>query len=129
MKDYVAKVQELRQDKTVHHNCNQAILLAFQEEMGLDASQLQNLGSFFGLGMGCKYTCGAVTGGLMAMGAMGCSKAESKEVLEQFLQRYGSHSCEDLLKQRALGGASCDDLIVGMVELLQSLREEEAHGG
>ncbi|MFI3254231.1 MAG: C-GCAxxG-C-C family (seleno)protein [Eubacteriales bacterium] len=126
--DYVAKVKEIRGDRLHHKNCNQAVLLTFQEEMGLSDVQLEGFGAHFGLGMGHKYTCGAVTGGLMALGAMGYGKAEAQGLMEDFLAQHESHECDTLLKARAQGGATCDELIVSVVEYvgkLQHSKEEQ----
>lgn len=124
-RNYVEKVRELRAKKEIHHNCNQAVLLTFAEEMGMSEGELQSLGANFGMGMGCKYTCGAVTGGLLALGAMGFSKGDSKHLMDVFLEEFGSHQCDALLAQRAKGGATCDDLIVFVVETLAKMQEDK----
>lgn len=129
MKDYVEKVKEIRRDKEAKCNCTQAVMLAFAEEMGVSEEKLKSMGTFFAVGMGEKYTCGAVTGGLAAMGAMEYSGKDFKAFMNDFKEKYESHQCEDLLKARAAGGATCDDLIEAVVEYLQNLQEQRENEG
>ncbi|MGX8699547.1 MAG: C-GCAxxG-C-C family (seleno)protein, partial [bacterium] len=60
-------------------NCAQAVLLAFQEESGLDAETLKKLGAPFGVGMGgFDATCGS----LLAAGLLlGLKNYEGKPIL------------------------------------------------
>ena len=51
------------------YNCAQAVLLAFEDAIGLDRDALLKLTLPFGGGMGrLRLTCGAVSGMVMALG-------------------------------------------------------------
>ena len=42
------------------YNCCQAVLMAYQEELGLSEEMIKKLGASYGVGMGCMgATCGA----------------------------------------------------------------------
>lgn len=120
--DYVQRVLALREKKC--HNCAQAVLLSFQEEMGIAPEQLQALGSNFGMGMGCRSTCGVVTGAVMALGAMGYGKADNQKFLGDFQEKFSSLDCSDLLQKRAEGGANCEELICSGVAWIGELLDE-----
>ena len=94
------------------NNCAQAVLLAVCEEKGLCVDKA--VASAFGGGMGRSgQTCGAVTGGLMALGLgwnqeVGEAQSDPRQgisdVARQFMenlhQQFGSTDCEDLIKGR-----------------------------
>ena len=48
-------------------------MMAYADDLGLTESQAECLGCNFGGGMKCGGTCGAITGGLMVLGALGVS--------------------------------------------------------
>ena len=62
------RARELRADTTRHYNCCQSVVLPFAEELGLDEEAVLKLAEHFGSGMRRGSVCGAVTGGLMALG-------------------------------------------------------------
>lgn len=91
-------------------NCSQAVFGAFAEEHGIELDSALRIASGFGGGMGrMGYTCGAVTGGIMAIGAVQsgpdpltpASKVSSyglvQSFLEEFAARNGSTVCCELL--------------------------------
>ena len=73
----------LRADTTTHYNCAQAVLIPFAQEAGLTEVQANALAENFGAGMRHGATCGAVTGALMALGALGYKEEELVEQLTQ----------------------------------------------
>lgn len=87
------------------HNCSGAVLAAFSEPMGIDDATAVRLTSSFGGGMYVGSVCGAVTGGLMAIG-LKCGGPESgvsskaatlgRELAERFKARHRSIDCRDL---------------------------------
>ncbi len=91
-------------------NCAQTVLLAFQKEMDLDEQVLLGMGLGFGGGIArTGQLCGAVSGGVMALGRV-CSLAmedpgDAKEltikVVQQFLEDFreaqGTLYCSELL--------------------------------
>lgn len=93
------------------YNCAQAVFGAFAQEAGLPLEQAMNLASALGGGI-CRMreTCGAVTGGMLALGALrgyhdaqdaGAKQllyARGQRLLLDFQEKYGSLSCRDLLR-------------------------------
>lgn len=134
MKDYVESVKYLRENNVPHHNCAQAILVTFAEEMGMTLEQARAMGQHFGAGMGCGTTCGVVTGAAMTLGGLGYPKPIAKEMIQQFLKRECSLECRDLLAEFAKNAKNspqnishCDRLIFEMVEYIQTLEQEKHH--
>lgn len=91
-------------------NCAQSVLLAFAPDLGIGADQAKLVASVFGAGMGrLQETCGALTGGFMALGlAKGFTDpvdsatrerllGETKALAAAFKAEFGSLSCRDLL--------------------------------
>ena len=71
MGKYLERAKELRNDPGVHYNCAQAVLAAFGPDAGLPEEAACRITANFGSGMKMGETCGAVTGGLMALGLYG----------------------------------------------------------
>jgi C_GCAxxG_C_C family probable redox protein len=91
-------------------NCAQAVLAPFAAELGIPEEEALKIASGFGAGMArTQATCGAVTGGLMALGlSRGFARADDaegrammvargKELLSGFRAEFGSLLCGDLL--------------------------------
>ena len=102
------------------YNCAQAVFCAFAEDMGMDVSQAARLSSSFGGGMGrLREVCGAVSGALLALGALrGYCDPKSQEAkaahycqVQEYAARFkainGTIICRELLKDvpTAPGGA------------------------
>jgi C_GCAxxG_C_C family probable redox protein len=88
-------------------NCAQSVFASFASRLGMDESRMLKLASPFGGGVSRRgQICGAVTGGLMALGlARGSDSPLGKEAayqlgqefLQRFESRHGSIICRDLL--------------------------------
>ena len=90
-------------------NCAQAVFGEFAESHGLDWELAVKVAAGFGGGMGLGDTCGAVAGGIMAIGLSSApsnpqdvlAKARTGELVQSFLgeftARHGSLMCCDLL--------------------------------
>ena len=91
-------------------SCSQAVLAACGGGRGLPRETLLKMGAGFGGGMARKgLTCGAVTGGILALGLVhgsdNASDVEAKEkvyalmqkFMEQFQKRHGCMDCRNLL--------------------------------
>ena len=98
-------------------NCAQAVLCAFEKEVGLDHKTAMMLASSFGGGMGrMREVCGAVSGMFMVAGLLygydenspAGAKAEHYELIRklaaQFRDKTGSILCRDLLDKQAIVG-------------------------
>jgi len=65
---FMTKIEEANQIFSNNYNCCQAVIAVFAEELGLTKEIALKLGSPFGSGACKGELCGAVTGGLMALG-------------------------------------------------------------
>ena len=74
-------------------NCSQSVLCALGDETGLEETLAIRLATCFGGGMRCGNVCGAVTGGLMALGCV-CSKGQDPAA-EKELSTVLAHQLED----------------------------------
>jgi C_GCAxxG_C_C family probable redox protein len=96
------------------YNCAESIIKAFNEEAGLDIPV--SIASPFGAGMCVGSTCGAITGTLMAVGALrgrntseekNNSRVMTKDVITTVKEKYGTIECIELKKK----GVTCDEII------------------
>ena len=105
MSKYMEKAEELRAITTPHYNCAQSVLMAFGDLIDLSPAALYNVAVNFGAGMKSGSTCGALTGGLMALGLLGVDDAETAEMFfRTFKEKHSgctdetfflTHSAED----------------------------------
>jgi C_GCAxxG_C_C family probable redox protein len=92
------------------YNCAQSVFYAFCEDLHLDPDTALKISSGFGGGMGRKgEVCGAVTGGIMALGArygrgeneewsaLGETYDKTRQLMDQFASKHGSCLCRELL--------------------------------
>lgn len=132
MSKYLDRAKELRNDPEAHYNCNQATFLPFAADGGMTEEMAMKLGTYFGSGMRMGSVCGAITGGLMALGLNG---ADDKETLNKFYKRLrdnhgGSLNCADLLRKMKEEGIAqkdhCDGMVYECVQLVEELLAEKA---
>jgi C_GCAxxG_C_C family probable redox protein len=129
-------------------SCAQSVLGVFCADLGLDRETALKLASGFGAGMARKQeVCGAVTGGIMAIGLKhGKASAEDKEAKEQvyrltrelmadFEAEFGSCLCRKLLagydmstaagqakyKEDGLAEKVCRPCVRGAVRILEEI--------
>ena len=133
-------------------NCAQSVLCAFAEDLGVDPIQAHKLTTGMGAGLGRRQLlCGAVSGGVMALGAAfgnrDGSDQEAKErtyeISRNFVltveKEFGSAECRTLLgvdllseegkkefKARGLGAAVCDKIIGRCAELVETILKEQS---
>ena len=92
------------------YNCSQAVLAAFEDEIGLDLETCLKIASSFGGGMGrLREVCGAVSGMFMVAGLLyGYTDPEDhigktehyqriQKLAKQFEEQNGSIVCRELL--------------------------------
>jgi C_GCAxxG_C_C family probable redox protein len=131
---------------TEGYNCAQSVLYSFCKEVRLDTIVALKLACGFGAGMGRKEeVCGAVTGGIMAIGAQfgrnelsGPEATEityqkTRELMEEFERRHGTYLCKKLLdgcdltteagqqifKETNLKKSVCMPCVQSVVEILE----------
>ncbi|MFO7447993.1 MAG: C-GCAxxG-C-C family protein [Ignavibacteriaceae bacterium] len=91
-------------------NCAQSVLFACSGETKMDEETALKAACGFGAGMGRKQEiCGAVTGGIIAIGAkygkgknddqsaVETTYAKTKELMDKFQTEFGTCSCLELL--------------------------------
>lgn len=108
---------ELAAELKKKHNCAQAVMMAFKDEIGMSEEDLLSLGSGFGSGMGgMEATCGALCGAAMTIGWLNKSgqptKMLTREMLTEFKEQAGATICKEL-KGVGTGKVlcSCDDCV------------------
>lgn len=99
------------------YNCAQAVFLAFADKTGLDEQTALMLSAPFGGGMGkMREVCGAVSGMLLALGAMkGYTSSDDlslkqthyeavQHLMKAFEAEHGSYICRELLNRPVVEG-------------------------
>ena len=114
-------------------NCCQSTLCTLSEYTGIDEQTAVRLGCGFGGGMLTGNICGAVTGGMMAIGAActrGTDPAGEKErgrglcaqLQERFQEKYGTLLCADILREHEHD--LCDDCIAFAAAAAEAIIKE-----
>ena len=115
-------------------NCCQSVLCALGEYTQLPTETAASLGYGFGGGMLCGNVCGAVTGGLMALG---CACTEGKAPADEkpeavrlarafedsFSAEMGSLLCKEIIA--ANGRAICEKCIAFAAETAENMIREQ----
>lgn len=124
---FLSKAEKLRADTTRHYNCAQSTLIPFAAEAGLDEETAYRLAANFGAGMKRASVCGAVTGGLMALGLLGIDDGPTVAEYHRRLREAhdGYLDCADLLRiNKEKGGERgphCDGMVYECAALVEEL--------
>ena len=130
MSNYLDDSRALRADEKKLCNCAQGVVVPFAETAGIDREAAYRVAANFGGGMKRAATCGAVTGGLMALGLLG---ADDPATISEYHRRIkenhaGCLECADLLRiNREQGGNKkehCDGMVFECVQLVEELLRE-----
>ena len=106
-------------------NCCQAVVSVFSQDTGYDEDACMKAATYFRGGMQMGSVCGAVTGGLMALGLAGSDDRQAADdLIRQVRENHnGMILCRDLLRANAENGGEkiphCNVMIrecVGYVE-------------
>lgn len=109
------------------YNCAQAVVSVFAGDAGYDEAAALRAATYFRGGMQMGSVCGAVTGGLMALGLAGLdAPALSNEFIRKVrLIHDGMIDCKDLLAASAARSevkkVHCDAMIRACVELVEDI--------
>lgn len=130
--------------------CAQSVFAVFAEEYGLPLELALKTASTFGGGMSVGSACGALTGGLMALGlALGYSEYDedgkasfanlTEEYVTRFSKRFESMDCREIknphepelkdLPEEEIDSilrARCVDCVLFAVELAEKMLQENA---
>lgn len=130
-----------------NYNCCQSVLLAFGDVIGLEEQKALDIAGGYGTGAGTGELCGAINGGIMALGLLTpIDKAEplkskrrtmalAKELQERFRACFGQVRCHELLcdtagfvpddttpAAKAMGLTKhCEIMVVTAVELVEQI--------
>lgn len=126
--DKMEHTRQLRAIADKHYNCCQSVLVPFAKELGLTEEQAYALGAHFGSGMRHGSTCGALTGALMVLGALGYGEQEAQAMLRAFREKNGCTDCAHLLAAARERGEEkkphCDRLVYECVQALLELTDK-----
>lgn len=113
------------------HNCAQAVLCAYSEDLKLDHDFLCRLGIGFGSGIGASFkgTCGALNGAIMVLDLLyqempdkRIAYADARKMVEEFINRNTAITCGVL---KGLEGGkvlrSCDGCISDAIDILEDV--------
>jgi len=129
------------------HNCAQAVLTTFTDDLGVDTNFALNLASGFGGGMGrIQETCGAVTGSFMVIGIYNSQKQKdgdkrkekTNNMIQAFSEKFkaihGTTDCKTLincdlktdegqkyLKDNKLSEKVCEKCVQNAVTIIEEL--------
>lgn len=127
MSEFTEKAERLRACETTHYNCAQSTVMPFAEAAGVDEETARRFAANFGGGMKRASVCGAVTGGLMALGLFGLDDAKTVGEYHRRLKENhgGLLDCGDLLRVNAEAGLPkkphCDGMVYECVQLVEEL--------
>ena len=109
------------------HNCCQAVLCAFAEELGWSVEMPDKLGIAFGGGMGCmEGTCGALCGAEMVLGLLKYDgtpvRKDAAALYKAFTEKCGASICREL-KGAGTGKVlcECDDCVQNAAEIVEKM--------
>lgn len=125
MGHYVTSAEALRNHPTTHYNCAQSVLVAFADEMGYTHDQAFALGAHLGGGARHGSICGALSGALIVLGAMGYSDPQARALIAHFQETYGDTDCRTLLRTAVERGEAksthCNGLVMAMAAAVEEL--------
>ncbi|MCD7919444.1 MAG: C-GCAxxG-C-C family protein [Clostridiales bacterium] len=131
MSELLDRSKALRGDPNVHYNCAQSVLIPFAEHKGMDTATATALSANFGAGMKMASVCGAVTGGLMALGLYGVDDGPTVSRYYKLIKdnHDGMLLCQDLLAAyKRQGGKDkkphCDGLVYECVQAVEDILTE-----
>ncbi len=119
----------LRNDKSRHYNCTQAVFIAFSDLHDVDHETAYSLGFNFGGGMRIGSVCGAISGGLMVLGMLKRPKTEILSFIAAFEEKHKNINCADLLlkvDETHTKECICMEFICDCIELIENILEQDS---
>ena len=113
------------------YNCCQSVATVFAEELGYDEEASMKAATYFRGGMQMGSVCGAITGGLLALGLSGVDDAAA--VNEYYRKIRSNHdgmmNCKDLLRVNAEQGGEkmphCNAMIRECIGYVEEILKEK----
>ncbi len=127
MDEIMQRSRELRNDPARHYNCAQGVFIPFAERKGIDKETANAVTEHFGAGMRTGMTCGAITGGLMALGLYGTnSPRDAVEFIRRISDLHkGRTQCKDLLAAEVSSAEHkkphCDAMVYEAVQAVEDM--------
>ena len=125
------RLKQFSPDGRPVYNCCQSVVSIFAQDVGYDEETCMKVATYFRGGMQMGSVCGAITGGLMALGLAGI---DDSQVLNEFYRKIrenhdGLMNCKDLLRVNAERGGEkmphCNAMICECIDYVeQALREK-----
>ena len=131
MSKYYDRAVELRASAEPHYNCAQSVFLPFAEAAGVAEATAYKISANFGAGMRRASVCGAITGGLMALGLFGVDDTQSIAKYHNKLKEAheGALDCSELLTICKAKGQEkkphCDEMVYECVQLVEEILKEQ----
>ena len=135
MSRYQDRAMERRQiigpDGKPAYNCCQSVATVFAEELGYEEEASMKAATYFRGGMQMGSVCGAITGGLLALGLSGVDDAAA--VNEYYRKIRSNHdgmmNCKDLLRVNAEQGGEkmphCNAMIRECIGYVEEILKEK----
>ncbi len=132
------------------YNCAQSVFYSFCDDLRFDKDTALRMACGFGAGMGRKgEVCGAVSGGIMVIGAKygrgerddrtstELTYRKTRELMDRFEKKHGTFICRKLLhgceltteegqkhfKEDKLSNTTCKPCVRSVVEILDDIME------
>ena len=112
-------------------NCCQAVVSVFARDAGYDEEACMKAATYFRGGMQMGSVCGAVTGGLMALGLAGIEDAQAgSSLIRRIRENHGGLiNCADLLRVNAENGGEkmphCNAMIRECIGITEEILREQ----
>ena len=108
-------------------NCCQAVVSVFAQDAGYSEESAMKAATFFRGGMQMGSVCGAITGGLMALGLAGLDDPVTCNIFVRTLsERHGGLvNCKDLLRENVRSSSEklphCNAMICDSITVVEDL--------
>ena len=112
-------------------NCCQAVVSVFAQDAGYDEDTCMKAATYFRGGMQTGAVCGAVTGGLLALGLAGVDDPKVADTLIRTIKQNhaGMIDCKDLLRANAENGGEkmphCNAMIRESIGCVEKILKEK----
>jgi C_GCAxxG_C_C family probable redox protein len=133
MKDYTEIMEDSKKIHAQKFNCAQSVLCALSDYTGMEDLTAKAVAAGFGGGVRAGEICGAVAGGVMALGlatatdGIGSSDApigdRTRRFIAEFKERFNTVRCDELL-EAAGGHERCDAFISYSAQLAAAIIDE-----
>lgn len=126
---HLKRAKELR-ESAMCPNCAETVLMSFANDLGMTEEELKKIGTNFGGGMKTGSVCGAVTGGIIALGLLGITDPKIVGGFQRSIKENhnGMIDCSDLLRANIEAGGQkkphCDEMIYEAIRLIDDITKK-----